>query len=218
MNSADSSNMFVHNVVDTINIRQEDHAIFAHQKMDVEDGLQGVNLTLKIHRECYPTAARAQSAPESVAIGIIGLLEVGESDFTRSLADIIATKEVSATERALPSKAGKFGDPPFPAEDLPTKEPDKAFADKTKACASCKFHTLRSGAMYKTCSCFAANTKSLGHTSGSLDTLGSDDTDGHGTCNGDTICAKHTACLPATAAKNADNLDDAADPHNPICL
>ena len=129
-----------------------------------------MKLTLNILRECYTVEAKAHSAPESAAMGIIGLLEVVESDFTRSLADIIATMEASTTEKALPSKAGKFGETPLPAEDLPAKKPDKAFADKTKACAACKFHALCTCAMYKTCVCFAVNIKSSDTTSGGFDT------------------------------------------------
>jgi hypothetical protein len=79
-------------------IRQEEHAIFVEQKAEMEEGLQGVKLALKILREYYAKEDKAHAAAEGAATGIIGLLEVVESDFTKSLADIIATEEASAAE------------------------------------------------------------------------------------------------------------------------
>merc|ERR1719379_375955 len=79
-------------------IRQEEHAIFLEQKAEMEEGLQGVKLGLKILREYYAKEDKAHSAAEGAATGIIGLLEVVESDFTKSLADIVSTEEASAAE------------------------------------------------------------------------------------------------------------------------
>merc|ERR1719380_157979 len=77
---------------------QEEHAIFVEQKAEMEEGLQGVKLALKILREYYAKEDKAHAAAEGAATGIIGLLEVVESDFTKSLADILATEEASAAE------------------------------------------------------------------------------------------------------------------------
>merc|ERR1719375_791674 len=79
-------------------IRQEEHAIFVEQKAEMEEGLQGVKLALKILREYYAKEDKAHAAAEGAATGIIGLLEVVESDFTKTLADIIATADSSAAE------------------------------------------------------------------------------------------------------------------------
>jgi len=79
-------------------IRLEEHAIFVEQKAEMEEGLQGVKLGLKILREYYAKEDKAHDAAEGAATGIIGLIEVVESDFTKSLADIVATEETSAAE------------------------------------------------------------------------------------------------------------------------
>merc|ERR1719274_220010 len=64
----------------------------------MEEGLQGVKLGLKILREYYAKEDKAHSAAEGAATGIIGLLEVVESDFTKSLADIVSTEEAAQAE------------------------------------------------------------------------------------------------------------------------
>merc|ERR1719487_1865348 len=80
-------------------IRQEEHAIFVEQKAEMEEGLQGVKLALKILREYYAKEDKAHAAAEGAATGIIGLLEVVESDFTKTLAEMIATEETAAADR-----------------------------------------------------------------------------------------------------------------------
>merc|ERR1719378_372043 len=79
-------------------IRQEEHAIFVEQKAEMEEGLQGVKLALKILREYYAKEDKSHSAAEGAASGIIGLLEVIESDFTKGLAEMIATEETAAAD------------------------------------------------------------------------------------------------------------------------
>merc|ERR1719311_1959394 len=48
-------------------IRQEEHAIFVEQKAEMEEGLQGVKLALKILREYYAKEDKAHSAAEGAA-------------------------------------------------------------------------------------------------------------------------------------------------------
>ena len=79
-------------------IRQEEHAIFVEQKAEMEEGLQGVKLALKILREYYAQGDKSHEAAEGAGGTIVGLLEVVESDFTKLLAEIIATEEAAAAE------------------------------------------------------------------------------------------------------------------------
>merc|ERR1719510_1568021 len=60
----------------------------------MEQGLEGVKLALEILRK-YAAGDAAHSAAEGAGSGIIGLLEVIESDFSRGLAEIVATEESS---------------------------------------------------------------------------------------------------------------------------
>lgn len=74
-------------------MRQEEHAVFVKDKADTEQGLEGVKLALKILREYY---AQSESSSGGAGSGIIGLLEVVESDLSKSLAGMVTTEESAA--------------------------------------------------------------------------------------------------------------------------
>merc|ERR1719262_243196 len=79
-------------------IRAEEKAAFATNKAEMEEGLEGVKLALKILREYYAKEDTAHAAASGAGGGIIGMLEVIESDFTKGLAELIATEEAAAAE------------------------------------------------------------------------------------------------------------------------
>merc|ERR1719356_1527069 len=62
---------------------QEFDATFVSNKADMEAGIEGVKLALKILRDYYAQPDKSHVAAEGAAAGIIGLLEVVESDFTK---------------------------------------------------------------------------------------------------------------------------------------
>merc|ERR1712129_142021 len=68
--------------------------VFVKSKADMEQGLQGVKLGLKILRDYYGSD-KAHAAAEGAGSSITGLLEVIESDFSKGLAEMIATEEAS---------------------------------------------------------------------------------------------------------------------------
>lgn len=74
-------------------LRQQEHEAFVKTKADLDQGLEGVKLALRVLREYYSKADKAHSAGEGSATGIIGLLEVVESDFSKNLAEAVATEE-----------------------------------------------------------------------------------------------------------------------------
>merc|ERR1719163_2688829 len=78
-------------------IRGEEHELYLSQKKEMEEGLEGVKLGLKILKEYY-ASEKEHEAAEGAASGIIGLLEVVESDFSKSLAEIISNEETAASE------------------------------------------------------------------------------------------------------------------------
>merc|ERR1719160_290610 len=79
-------------------LRQEEHAAYVTNKAEMEECLEGVKLALKILREYYAKEDKAHEAAEGAGGTIIGLLEVVESDFSKLLAEIIATEETAAKE------------------------------------------------------------------------------------------------------------------------
>merc|ERR1719486_1891353 len=75
-------------------LRQEEHATFVSDKADMEQGVVGVQAALKILRDYY-ASDKGHAAAEGAGEGIIGLLEVCESDFSKGLADMVADEETS---------------------------------------------------------------------------------------------------------------------------
>merc|ERR1719321_2328058 len=89
-------------------IRQEENAIFEKQKPEMEEGLQGVKLALKVLREYYAKDDKAHDSADGAASGIIGLLEVVESDFTKSISEMIAAEEAAVAEYEAQTKENEI--------------------------------------------------------------------------------------------------------------
>jgi len=77
-------------------LRQEEHATFVSDKADMEQGVSGVQAALKILKDYY-ASDKDHAAAEGAGAGIIGLLEVCESDFSKGLADMVANEEAAAS-------------------------------------------------------------------------------------------------------------------------
>merc|ERR1719324_2264495 len=79
-------------------LRAEENAVFKTNSAEMEKGIDGVKMALKILREYYAQDGKAHGAAEGAGNGIIGLLEVCESDFTQGLAEMTNTEETAAKE------------------------------------------------------------------------------------------------------------------------
>merc|ERR1719454_258950 len=76
-------------------MRQEENAAFVAAEAETSKGLKGIRLALKTLKDYY---AKADSSSEGAAGGIVSLLEVCESDFSKTLAELKATEESAASE------------------------------------------------------------------------------------------------------------------------
>jgi hypothetical protein len=72
-------------------LRAEEKSVFDADKAETEKGLTGLKTALKVLRDYY--AQNADGAAQGAGGGIISLLEVCESDFSKALAEMIATEE-----------------------------------------------------------------------------------------------------------------------------
>jgi chromosome segregation ATPase len=79
-------------------MRQAEHATYVSNRADTEQGLEGVKMALKILREYYATDGKAHEAADGAGSGIVGLLEVVESDFSKGLAEMITAEEGAAAD------------------------------------------------------------------------------------------------------------------------
>merc|ERR1719277_1323605 len=78
-------------------LREEEHAAFVSNQADMEQGLKGVKVALKVLNEYYGSQGKAHAAAEGAGNSIVSLLEVVESDFTKQLAEFVSTEELAAS-------------------------------------------------------------------------------------------------------------------------
>merc|ERR1719172_369060 len=79
-------------------IREEELAAYKTNKAEMEQGLEGVKLALKVLREYYAQEGGGHEKASGAGGSIIAMLEVIESDFSKGLAEMIATEEAAAAE------------------------------------------------------------------------------------------------------------------------
>jgi len=107
-------------------LRAEEKAAYDANRPEMEKGVEGVKLALKILGEYYASEGKAHAAAEGAGGSIIGLLEVVESDFTKLLTEMIATEEQAAAAYEQQTKENEV--------TRTTKEQDVKY--KTKEAAS----------------------------------------------------------------------------------
>merc|ERR1719252_2006 len=88
-------------------MRAEQKAAYAKAKKDFEDGIEGLTMALQILRDYYASekesliqqpAVSVHSKATGAATGIIGMLEVAQSDFSKMLADATVEEEAAIKE------------------------------------------------------------------------------------------------------------------------
>lgn len=116
-------------------MRQEANELFLSNKAELEEGLEGVKLALKILREYYASDGKAHAAAEGAATGVIGLLEVIESDFTKNIAESSADEasaQASYEKETMENKIEKA----MKEQDVKYKTKEATDLDKAVAEAS----------------------------------------------------------------------------------
>merc|ERR1719172_215712 len=116
-------------------LREEENTAYVKNKAEMEEGLEGIKLALKVLREYYAKGASFLQKAEGAAAGIIGMLEVVESDFAKGLAEMIAVEEAAAaayekqTKENEIAKTTKEQDVKYKTKEA--KSLDKAVAEHT---------------------------------------------------------------------------------------
>jgi len=85
-------------------LRAEEKAAFDKNSAEMKKGVDGVKMALKVLNEYYAKADKSHASADGAGGGIIGLLEVCESDFSKGLAEMIAAEETAANEYEKTSK------------------------------------------------------------------------------------------------------------------
>merc|ERR1719297_515923 len=76
-------------------IRLEEKDAYAKAKAEMEEGIKGVQLALKVLRDYYAKIDKTHVSDEGGGAGVIGLLEVVESDFSKGLIEMTSTEEAA---------------------------------------------------------------------------------------------------------------------------
>jgi len=76
-------------------IRAEEKGTFNNNKKEMEEGIAGIKQALKVLRDYYSGDA-AHATADGAGSGIVGMLEVVESDFTKGLAEMEVAESTSA--------------------------------------------------------------------------------------------------------------------------
>jgi len=105
-------------------IRADENSVYKENKAELEKGLTGLKAALKVLRDYY--AANAASGNQGAAGGIVSLLEVCESDFSKGLAEAVAVEEDAAANYEAETKSN----------DMTKLTKDKDVEYKQKAIAS----------------------------------------------------------------------------------
>jgi chromosome segregation ATPase len=73
--------------------RREENVAYKTNKAEMEEGLNGIKMALKVLRDYYAKSDKPHGAADGAASGIVGLLEVVESDFSKGLAEMNAVED-----------------------------------------------------------------------------------------------------------------------------
>jgi predicted nucleic acid-binding Zn-ribbon protein len=89
-------------------LRAEEKAAFEVNSAEMEKGVKGIQLALKVLNEYYAKDDKAHESADGAGGGIIGLLEVCEADFSKGLAEMIADEQAAAAEYDTATKENEI--------------------------------------------------------------------------------------------------------------
>merc|ERR1719408_309776 len=89
-------------------IRADEKALYTKNHAEMKQGVEGVQKALKVLRDYYSSEGKSHSSADGAGSGIIGMLEVVESDFTKGLAEMEATESMAASEYERVSKENEL--------------------------------------------------------------------------------------------------------------
>jgi len=112
-------------------IRLEEKEAYTKAKAEMEAGIKGVQLALKVLRDYY-AKDKAHAADEGGGGGIIGLLEVVESDFSKGLIEMTSTEEAAQASYDQETKENEI-EKVTKEQDVKYKNEEAAGLDKATA-------------------------------------------------------------------------------------
>merc|ERR1719424_2187944 len=122
-------------------LRATEKATFEKNSAEMEMGIKGVKKALQVLKDYYAKGDAQGASSEGAGSGIIGLLEVCESDFTKGLTEMTATEETAAADYAAYVKEDEIA-VVQKSQDVKYKTKDAAGLDKNVADLSSDLATV----------------------------------------------------------------------------
>jgi len=88
-------------------IRSEEKSAFQANEKEMKEGINGIKMALKVLRDYY-ASDKAHESADGAGSGIVGMLEVVESDFTKGLSEMTVTEQTSAADFDRESKSNEI--------------------------------------------------------------------------------------------------------------
>merc|ERR1719460_1303847 len=79
-------------------IRSDEKALYTKNHAEMKQGIEGVQKALSVLKDYYASEGKSHSSADGAGSGIIGMLEVVESDFSKGLAEMEVTESMAASE------------------------------------------------------------------------------------------------------------------------
>merc|ERR1719446_62330 len=112
-------------------VRAEEKSLYQANKAEMEQGLSGIKMALKVLNDYYAKDDKAHSGG-GASSGIIGLLEVCESDFSKELAEMTEVEDTSQSNYDRETKENEISKV-TKEQDVKYKTKDAAGLDKNVA-------------------------------------------------------------------------------------
>jgi hypothetical protein len=111
-------------------IRADEKALYTKNHAEMTQGVEGVQKALKVLRDYYSAEGKSHSSADGAGSGIIGMLEVVESDFSKGLAEMEVTESAAASDYDKVSKENEIART-MKSQDVKYKTKEAAGLDKS---------------------------------------------------------------------------------------
>jgi len=113
-------------------IRSDEKALYTKNHAEMKTGVEAVQKALSILKDYYASEGKSHAAAEGAGSGIIGMLEVVESDFTKGLAEMEVAESTAVRDYEKTTKMNEIARA-TKTQDVKYKTKESAGLDKSAA-------------------------------------------------------------------------------------
>jgi peptidoglycan hydrolase CwlO-like protein len=124
-------------------IRSEEKALYTKNSAEMKQGIDGVQQALSILKDYYASEGKDHSAAEGAGSGIIGMLEVIESDFSKGFAEMEVAESTAERDYEKVTKMNEIATT-MKSQDVKYKQKEAVGLDKSVAQTSSDLESAQS--------------------------------------------------------------------------